>query len=250
MKFDHHLHTARHSPDSVIDPLDLVESAREIGLDGLVITEHDYQWDDEELAELAAAGRSRSACSRAPRSRPARGISWCTASPRSMRFRRASSWRSCSASSGGHDAAIVAAHPVPLGPAVRRDRRRARPGVRCPGTGQQQRDDRDQGPDRASPAASGRWARPAPAMPTRSGHLGCYFTEFDGRSGRSRDFVARPEVAARTAEASHGRPPQQRAGLLGADVRSTPDCGDDRPSRVARLHPSPRNRRSCRRSSS
>jgi predicted metal-dependent phosphoesterase TrpH len=53
MKFDHHLHTARHSPDSSIDPLELVEHAREIGLDGLVITEHDFQWDDEELAELA-----------------------------------------------------------------------------------------------------------------------------------------------------------------------------------------------------
>jgi predicted metal-dependent phosphoesterase TrpH len=54
MKFDHHLHTARHSPDSVINPLDLIESARELGLDGVVITEHDYQWEAEELADLAA----------------------------------------------------------------------------------------------------------------------------------------------------------------------------------------------------
>jgi predicted metal-dependent phosphoesterase TrpH len=54
MRFDHHLHTSRHSPDSEIDPLDLVERAREIGLDGVVITEHDYQWDPAELAELAA----------------------------------------------------------------------------------------------------------------------------------------------------------------------------------------------------
>jgi predicted metal-dependent phosphoesterase TrpH len=53
-KFDHHLHTARHSPDSVIDPLELVEHAREIGLDGLVITEHDYQWEADELADLSA----------------------------------------------------------------------------------------------------------------------------------------------------------------------------------------------------
>jgi len=53
MKIDHHLHTYRHSPDSMIDPIELVECAREIGLDGLVITEHDYQWDDDELAELA-----------------------------------------------------------------------------------------------------------------------------------------------------------------------------------------------------
>ena len=54
MKFDHHMHTKRHSPDSEIDPLLLIERAREIGLDGLVITEHDYQWEADELAELAA----------------------------------------------------------------------------------------------------------------------------------------------------------------------------------------------------
>jgi predicted metal-dependent phosphoesterase TrpH len=53
MKFDHHLHTFRHSPDSEIDPLDLIEYAREIGLDGVVITEHDYQWSGSELSELA-----------------------------------------------------------------------------------------------------------------------------------------------------------------------------------------------------
>jgi hypothetical protein len=53
MRFDHHLHTSRHSPDSVIDPHDLIERAREVGLDGLVITEHDYQWEPGELAELA-----------------------------------------------------------------------------------------------------------------------------------------------------------------------------------------------------
>jgi len=54
MKFDHHLHTKRHSPDSIIDPIKLIEHARRLGLDGLVITEHDYQWMPEELADLAA----------------------------------------------------------------------------------------------------------------------------------------------------------------------------------------------------
>jgi predicted metal-dependent phosphoesterase TrpH len=53
MKFDHHMHTKRHSPDSELDPLLLIERAREIGLDGLVITEHDYQWEADELSELA-----------------------------------------------------------------------------------------------------------------------------------------------------------------------------------------------------
>jgi predicted metal-dependent phosphoesterase TrpH len=55
MKIDHHLHTERHSPDSQIDPFELVEHARAIGLDALVITEHDYQWAPEELAGLADA---------------------------------------------------------------------------------------------------------------------------------------------------------------------------------------------------
>ena len=54
MKFDHHLHTKRHSPDSIIDPTKLIEHARRLGLDGLVITEHDYQWMPDELADLAA----------------------------------------------------------------------------------------------------------------------------------------------------------------------------------------------------
>jgi predicted metal-dependent phosphoesterase TrpH len=53
MKFDHHLHTKRHSPDSIIDPTKLIELARRLGLDGLVITEHDYQWMPDELADLA-----------------------------------------------------------------------------------------------------------------------------------------------------------------------------------------------------
>jgi predicted metal-dependent phosphoesterase TrpH len=54
MRFDHHLHTAKHSPDSIIDPRKLIEHAPRIGLDGVVITEHDYQWEPGELAELAA----------------------------------------------------------------------------------------------------------------------------------------------------------------------------------------------------
>jgi len=56
-KFDHHLHTSRHSPDSSIDPVELIERASEIGLDGVVITDHDYQWEPDELAELAAMAK-------------------------------------------------------------------------------------------------------------------------------------------------------------------------------------------------
>jgi predicted metal-dependent phosphoesterase TrpH len=54
MKFDLHMHTTRHSPDSVMDPLALVRRARQIGLGGVVITEHDWLWTEAELEELRA----------------------------------------------------------------------------------------------------------------------------------------------------------------------------------------------------
>jgi predicted metal-dependent phosphoesterase TrpH len=55
MKFDLHMHTARHSPDADTDPFELVEAAIQAGLDGVVITEHDFLWTEQELEELRAA---------------------------------------------------------------------------------------------------------------------------------------------------------------------------------------------------
>jgi len=55
MLFDLHMHTRRYSPDSEIDPFDLVRRARDIGLDGIAITEHDRLWPEDELDELRAA---------------------------------------------------------------------------------------------------------------------------------------------------------------------------------------------------
>src|SRR5437879_13811612 len=52
MKFDLHLHTTRHSPDSRMDPFALCRRAETIGLDGFVITEHDWLWTETELDEL------------------------------------------------------------------------------------------------------------------------------------------------------------------------------------------------------
>ena len=109
MKIDHHIHTSRYSPDSTIRPEELVRHACEIGLDGIVITEHDYQWQPDELAELAARAP---ACVSfpGPKSRRTRGTSWCTACPRSKRRLR----ESCAdllEVVRRHDAAIVAAHP-------------------------------------------------------------------------------------------------------------------------------------------
>jgi predicted metal-dependent phosphoesterase TrpH len=55
MKFDLHMHTRRHSRCSRIDPFALVHRAVEVGLDGIVITEHDYLWTDAELEPLRQA---------------------------------------------------------------------------------------------------------------------------------------------------------------------------------------------------
>jgi predicted metal-dependent phosphoesterase TrpH len=52
MKFDLHLHTTQHSPDSRMDPLALCRRAQELGLDGFVITEHDWLWTEPELENL------------------------------------------------------------------------------------------------------------------------------------------------------------------------------------------------------
>lgn len=52
---DLHCHTQRHSFDSVLPPETLVELALSAGLDGVVITEHNYTWPREELDELLAA---------------------------------------------------------------------------------------------------------------------------------------------------------------------------------------------------
>src|SRR5262249_42199852 len=55
MKFDLHIHTTRHSPDSQLDPFVLTQRAKALGLDGIVITEHDWLWEGRELEELRTA---------------------------------------------------------------------------------------------------------------------------------------------------------------------------------------------------
>jgi len=57
LRIDLHVHTQLHSPCSKIDPELLIYQAVKAGLDGLVITEHEYQWREEDLAAL----RDRSA---------------------------------------------------------------------------------------------------------------------------------------------------------------------------------------------
>lgn len=53
-RLDMHIHTRRYSACSAIDPDHLIRRAVRVGLDGIVITEHHYQWTDSELAALVA----------------------------------------------------------------------------------------------------------------------------------------------------------------------------------------------------
>ncbi len=55
MKFDLHLHTTRHSPDSLMAPFAMIRRAQALGLHGVVITEHDWLWTEPELDELRRA---------------------------------------------------------------------------------------------------------------------------------------------------------------------------------------------------
>lgn len=55
LAFDLHVHTTRYSACSSIRPEHLVAQAAQAGLDGLVITEHDTQWHENELEALKAA---------------------------------------------------------------------------------------------------------------------------------------------------------------------------------------------------
>lgn len=49
MLVDMHVHTSIGSPDSNLTPLRLLEAAHDVGLDGLVIAEHDDPWTEDRL---------------------------------------------------------------------------------------------------------------------------------------------------------------------------------------------------------
>lgn len=55
MRLDLHTHTERFSSDSNLAPAELIRLARQRGLDGLALTEHDTVWPWREAAQLAAA---------------------------------------------------------------------------------------------------------------------------------------------------------------------------------------------------
>ncbi len=54
MLIDLHTHTCRYSPCSSFTPDSMVKAAIAAGLDGMVLTEHNHIWGEEETAELQA----------------------------------------------------------------------------------------------------------------------------------------------------------------------------------------------------
>ena len=188
-KIDHHLHTSRHSPDSVIDPMVLVARARAVGLDGVVITEHDYQWDRRASWPTWRAGPTGWSSSRGRRSRPARGTSSSTACRTSTRPRRASPWPTCCGSSAA-------------------TRRRSSPRTRSGGTRTSTGSSPQHGPafdalelvsNNVTPQTRRRTeellrTQPMGATGSSDAHepeaIGCYYTEFPGPIATIADFVA------------------------------------------------------------
>ena len=59
MRIDLHIHTRPKSPCSAIDPSALLEAARQSGLEGICLTEHQNRWTDEEVREWARASGMR-----------------------------------------------------------------------------------------------------------------------------------------------------------------------------------------------
>lgn len=53
MRIDLHIHTSPHSACSYLDPLELVQKARRLRLDGICLTEHQVIWESADVDMLA-----------------------------------------------------------------------------------------------------------------------------------------------------------------------------------------------------
>ncbi len=53
MKIDLHVHTSEFSPDSVMSPEKAIQTAIDLGLDGICFTEHDRAWGKDAIEKLS-----------------------------------------------------------------------------------------------------------------------------------------------------------------------------------------------------
>jgi predicted metal-dependent phosphoesterase TrpH len=56
MRIDLHIHTSPRSACSYMDPLELIQAARRLKLDGICLTEHQVLWDMADVEKLAKDG--------------------------------------------------------------------------------------------------------------------------------------------------------------------------------------------------
>ena len=56
MRIDLHIHTSPRSACSYIDPIELIEAAQRLNLDGICLTEHQVLWDSGDVEKLAREG--------------------------------------------------------------------------------------------------------------------------------------------------------------------------------------------------
>jgi hypothetical protein len=63
LKISPHNHTTRYSECSSISALDIVRYSARANLDGIIITEHDCQWSDEDIAQLRKEALKMQICS-------------------------------------------------------------------------------------------------------------------------------------------------------------------------------------------
>ncbi len=52
MRIDIHVHTSEHSADAGLPAVQIVDRAIRAGLDGIIFTDHDYCWTDDEIRSL------------------------------------------------------------------------------------------------------------------------------------------------------------------------------------------------------
>jgi predicted metal-dependent phosphoesterase TrpH len=56
MRIDLHIHTSPRSACSDLDPLELIQEAQRLKLDGICLTEHQVLWDSDDVDKLARKG--------------------------------------------------------------------------------------------------------------------------------------------------------------------------------------------------
>jgi predicted metal-dependent phosphoesterase TrpH len=187
-KFDHHVHTTRYSPDSDITPHQLVESAKRAGLDGVVITEHDHQWEPGELADLAREANGLVVLSGAEVS-AREGHFLVYGLPNLDGVPVGVSLADLLVEAKRHGAAVVAAHPYRWDQDF--DALAAAHGEGLAGV---ELVSNNVTPETRAETERIRKARRLPATGSSDGHqpevVGCYYTEFPGPIRTIADFVA------------------------------------------------------------